>query len=459
MTVLWTAHDLLEATGGTMVMPFDASGVSIDTRTLRAGELFVALQGETGDGHDFVRDALAKGSAGAMVHRPVPGAATLLVDDTLAGLHRMGGYARERFGGRVVAITGSVGKTTTKEMVRTILSSIGVTHAAVASYNNHWGVPLTLARLPPDAAFCVAEIGMNNAGEIAPLARLARPHVAVITTVEKAHIGYLGSIEAIADEKASIVRGLEAGGVVVLPADSPLIARLRAAAAGFCVATFGMVAGADVRLAGLTEDADGSDVVAEVVGRAVRFRLNAPGRHMAMNAVAAMAAAVQLARGAGEVYGAAARALENFVPVTGRGARRRIMVPGGDALLLDESYNGNGASMRAALEVLRLQPARRRVAVLGDMLELGDAGPAEHRALAADVIAAADRLFVCGKLMRGLFDNVPESMRAAHAPDAASLAPIVAQAVAPGDTILVKGSLGSRMKLVVNALERQAEAV
>ena len=459
MTVLWTAHDLLEATGGTMVMPFDASGVSIDTRTLRAGELFVALQGETGDGHDFVRDALAKGAAGAMVHRPVPGAATLLVDDTLAGLHRMGGYARERFGGRVVAITGSVGKTTTKEMVRTILSSIGVTHAAVASYNNHWGVPLTLARLPPDAAFCVAEIGMNHAGEIAPLARLARPHVAVITTVEKAHIGYLGSIEAIADEKASIVRGLEAGGVVVLPADSPLIARLRAAAAGFCVATFGMVAGADVRLAGLTEDADGSDVVAEVVGRAVRFRLNAPGRHMAMNAVAAMAAAVQLARGAGEVYGAAARALENFVPVTGRGARRRIMVPGGDALLLDESYNGNGASMRAALEVLRLQPARRRVAVLGDMLELGDAGPAEHRALAADVIAAADRLFVCGKLMRGLFDNVPESMRAAHAPDAASLAPIVAQAVAPGDTILVKGSLGSRMKLVVNALERQAEAV
>ena len=461
MTPLWTAHDLREATGGTMVTPFDATGVSIDTRTLQPGDLFVALQGETGDGHDFVRDALAKGAAGAMVHRPVPGSATLLVDDTLAGLHRMGGYARERFTGRVAAITGSVGKTTTKEMLRTILSTFGATHAAVASYNNHWGVPLTLARMPPDAAFCVAEIGMNHAGEIAPLARLARPHVAVITAVEKAHIGFLGSIEAIADEKAAIMCGLVPGGVAVLPGDSPLLSRLHIAAEGFRVVTFGTAQGADVRLTGLTEDGDGSDVVAGVFGRTVQFRLNAPGRHMAMNALAAIAAAgaaVHLSREAGEVYTAAARALEGFAPIIGRGARRRITVPGGTALLLDESYNGNGASMRAALEVLRLQPATRRLAVLGDMLELGGDGPAEHRALAAAVAASADRLFVCGPLMHGLFDSVPEAIRGAHAPDAASLAPIVAQAVAPGDAVLVKGSLGSRMKLVVNALQRRAEA-
>src|ERR1700733_9327817 len=205
----WTAHDLLEATGGTMSVPFVASGVSIDTRTIQPGDLFVALRGETSDGHAFVADAIAKGAAGAMVHRPVPEVSRLLlVDDTLAALHRLGGYARERFTGRLIAVTGSVGKTTTKEMLRTILSAFGHTHAAVASYNNHWGLPLTLARLAPDAGFCVAEIGMNHAGEIAPLAQLAQPHVAVITAIEAAHIGYLGGMEAIAEEKAAILQGL-----------------------------------------------------------------------------------------------------------------------------------------------------------------------------------------------------------------------------------------------------------
>ena len=453
MSVLWTAHDLLEATGGTMSERFDASGVSIDTRTLQPGELFVALRGESGDGHGFAPDALVRGAGGAMVHRAVPGTRLLHVDDTLAALHRLGGYARERFTGRLVAVTGSVGKTTTKEMLRTILSAIGPTHAAVASYNNHWGLPLTLARLPPDAAYCVAEIGMNHPGEIAPLARLARPHVAVITTIEKAHIGFLGSIEAIADEKATIFRGLEPHGVAVLPADSPLLPRLRAAVPpGARIVTFGAGA-ADVCLVELREDADGSDVVASVHGRRVTFRLNAPGRHMAMNAMAALAGAIALAPEA-EPY----RALEAFMPVSGRGARRCIAVAGGFALLLDESYNGNGASMRAALDVLRLQQAKRRIVVLGDMLELGDEGHAEHLALVRHVARVADRVFTCGPLMRALYDALPAKLRAAHAADSASLAPLVAQSVAPGDAILVKGSLGSRMKLVVNAVEQRAEA-
>jgi len=456
MTPLWTAHDLLDATGGSMAVPFAATGVSIDTRTIEPGDLFVALQGEANDGHAFVADALAKGAAGAMVHHHPPGDSRLLVvDDTLAGLHRLGGFARQRFGGRLVAVTGSVGKTTTKEMLRTILSACGRTHAAAASYNNHWGLPLTLARMPPDAAFCVAEIGMNHAGEIAPLARLARPHVAVITAIETAHIGFLGSIEAIADEKAALLPALEPGGVAVLPADTPLLPRLRAAAGDARIVTFGRTATADVRLLELTEDADGSDVAAAVSGETVRFRLNAPGRHMAMNALAALGAARHLSDAP---LDACATALAGFAPVGGRGARRPIAVPGGTALLLDESYNGNPASIRAALAVLRLQPARRRVAVLGDMLELGAAGPAEHRALAEDVTAAADRLFVCGPLMRELYDAVPEAMRIAAAPDAAALAPILARAIAPGDAILVKGSLGSRMKLVVNAIERRAEA-
>ena len=492
---LWTAHDLVEATGGTMPAPFGATGVSIDTRTLAPGDLFVALQGENGDGHRFVADALAKGAAGAMVHQDVPGAANLLrVDDTLAALTRLGGYARARFAGRVVAVTGSVGKTTTKEMLRCLLSALGPTHAAVASYNNHWGVPLTLARLPPDAAFCVVEIGMNHAGEIAPLARLARPHVAVITAIEKAHIGFLGSIEAIADEKASIVAGLEPGGIAVLPTDTPMLPRLRAAAdaVGATVIGFGADATADARLVDIAMDAEGSDVVAVVDRAPARFRLNAPGQHMAMNALAALAAAEHLSRYAGEVEArsdegegrnaqtpmryaphpalradpgsspgqalsrVAGEVYGTFTPISGRGARRHLPLPTGTALLLDESYNGNGASMRAALSVLALQPARRRIAILGDMLELGDAGPAEHAALAPNAAAAADLVFACGPLMRHLFDALPDQKRAAHAPDAASLAPLVARAIAPGDAILVKGSLGSRMRRVVDALDAAA---
>ncbi|HXA26099.1 MAG TPA: UDP-N-acetylmuramoyl-tripeptide--D-alanyl-D-alanine ligase [Acetobacteraceae bacterium] len=456
MTPLWTGHDMLEATGGTAATPFAATGVSIDTRTLQPGDLFVALRGEAGDGHDFVAEALARGAAGAMVHRHVPDTAgLLLVDDTLAALHRLGAYARGRFGGRLAAVTGSVGKTTTKEMLRTILGTFGRTHVAVASYNNHWGLPLTLARLPPDSEFCVVEIGMNHPGEIAPLARLARPHVAVITSVEKAHIGFLGSIEAIADEKAAILQGLQTGGVAVLPADTPLLPRLRAVAGAARIVTFGAAPSADVRLVNLAMDADGSDVEADVEDERLAFRLRAAGRHMAMNALAALAAAQHLSGKGAEPI---ARALQGFVPVAGRGARRQIALPGGTAMLLDESYNGNPASMRAALAVLRLQPAKRRIAVLGDMLELGDAGPAEHRALAADVAAAADRLFTCGPLMAELFAAVPQPMRGAHAQDSASLAPILARSLAPGDAILIKGSLGSRMKLVVNALEQRAEA-
>jgi UDP-N-acetylmuramoyl-tripeptide--D-alanyl-D-alanine ligase len=448
---LWTAAELVEATGGALSRPFDADGLSIDTRTLAQGELFVALQGEGRDGHAFVRDALAKGASGAMVHADSPGP-VLRVDDTLAGLTRMGGYARWRFGGRLVAVTGSVGKTTTKEMLRLVLSAFGPTHAAVASYNNHWGVPLTLARMPRDAAFGVAEIGMNHVGEIAPLARLARPHVAVITTVAKAHVGHLGSIEAIADEKASIMSGLEPGGIAVLPADCVELPRLRAGAGEATVLTFGADAEADVRLVHLEADADGSLIHVDLLGHTASLRLNAPGQHMAMNALATLAVVTAL----GLEPARAIEVLETFEPLTGRGARREIPVGCGTALLLDESYNGNGASMRAALDVLRLQPARRRIAVLGDMLELGDEGPAEHRALAEAVVASVDCLFTCGPLMHGLFDAVPDAVRGFHTVNAAALAPVVAKALRRGDAVLVKGSLGSGMKRVIEAVEAAA---
>jgi UDP-N-acetylmuramoyl-tripeptide--D-alanyl-D-alanine ligase len=449
---LWTASELIEATGGAQSRPFEAAGLSIDTRTLVPGDLFIALVGEGRDGHAFVADALARDAAGAMVHAGVPNGPVLLVDDTLAGLTRLGGFARMRFEGRQVAVTGSVGKTTTKEMLRSALAAFGPTHAAVASYNNHWGVPLTLARTPRDAQFCVAEIGMNHAGEIAPLARLVRPHVAVITTIAAAHVGHLGSIEAIADEKASIVEGLEPGGIAVLPADSDQIDRLRAAARKVAVLTFGADPAADVRLVHHEADADGSLIHVDIAGRTASLRLNAPGRHMAMNALATLAVVTAL----GLDPTTAIDALEVFVPLTGRGARRQISAGCGTALLLDESYNANGASVRAALDVLHLQPARRRIAVLGDMLELGSEGPTEHAVLAPAVMASADVLFTCGPLMRNLFDAVPDTVRGFHATDSTALAPIVAKALKRGDAVLVKGSLGSAMKRIIEAIDTAA---
>ena len=450
MTALWTAAALAAATSGILRAPFDATGISIDTRTLRPGDLFVALVAER-DGHRHVADALARGAAGAMVHDPASlpdGAPLLVVDDTLRGLHALGAAGRARFGGRAVAVTGSVGKTTTKEMLRTALAAFGLTHAAEASYNNHWGVPLTLARAPADAAFLVAEIGTNHPGEIASLARLARPHVALVTAVAAAHIEAFGTLEAIADEKAAILRGLEPGGVGVVPADSPQRARL--VAPGVSLLSFGQAEDADVKLIHCDGDHRGSKAEVELHGRRVAFRLAAPGAHMAMNAAAAIAACSAL--GLDPARGAAA--LDGFAPVAGRGAQRGIR--GGDVLLLDESYNASSTSVRAALAVLRAMPGRR-VAVLGDMLELGGHAAAEHAGLALNVAEAADVLHTCGPLMRGLFDRVPGERRGLHAADSAALAPLVADAVRPGDAVLVKGSLGSRMQLVVEALEHSGE--
>jgi UDP-N-acetylmuramoyl-tripeptide--D-alanyl-D-alanine ligase len=439
--VLWTSHALAAAAGGRVTVPFAATGVSIDTRTLAPGDLFVALVGET-DGHAYADEALRRGAAGVLVHRAdavPPGAPALAVDDTLAGLQAIGQAGRARFGGRVVAVTGSVGKTSTKEMLRAALAGFGPTHAAEASYNNHWGLPLTLARLPESAAFCVAEIGMNNPGEIAPLARMAAPHVAAITAIAAAHIGHLGSMEAIADEKAAILRGLVPGGVGVLPADSAYLDRLREAARGAAFLTFGTSAAPDVRLL------DPVLPRVSVRGQEVAFRLAAPGAHMAMNATAALAVCAAL--GLDPVRAAAG--LERFTPLRGRGLQRAL----GGILLLDESYNANTASVRAALAVLRTMPGQRRVAVLGDMLELGAFGPAEHAGLAPDVAESADLLYACGPLMRHLFEAVPEHQRGVLAADSQSLAPIVAEAVRPGDAVLIKGSLGSRMRLIVAGLE------
>jgi UDP-N-acetylmuramoyl-tripeptide--D-alanyl-D-alanine ligase len=453
MTALWTAAELRAATGGALPREVAVTGVSIDTRTIQPGDLFVALR-DTRDGHGFVAEALAKGAAAAMVDGDppaVPADAPLLrVADTLAALTALGAAARARSRARFVGVTGSVGKTTTKNLLRHAFAALGPTHAAAASYNNHWGVPLTLARTPRDAAFAIIEIGMNNRGEIAPLARLARPHVAVITNIGIAHIGRLGSEAAIAEEKGDILLGLEPGGSVILPAETPFLPRLleRAGAARARVLTFGETARADIQLTDYVAAAERGTSRLLMDGLPLSVHLAAPGQHLAINACAAIGAVHALG---GDVV-AAAEALRHFDPGAGRGTRVRLALPGGEALLLDDSYNASPASIRAALAVLAAQPAQRRLAALGDMLELGEGGPAMHAALAAEVAASADLVYACGPLMRHLFDALPEAFRGAHVADSAALGPVVAAALRPGDAILVKGSLGSRMAAVVAAL-------
>jgi UDP-N-acetylmuramoyl-tripeptide--D-alanyl-D-alanine ligase len=452
MTALWTAEALRAATGGALEGEPVVTGVAIDSRAVQPGDLFVALR-DARDGHDFVAAALEKGAAAAMVDRDVPGAPLLRVADTLAGLQALGAAGRARSRARIVAITGSVGKTTTKDMLRHALSAFGATHAAVASYNNQWGLPLTLARMPDSAEYGVLEIGMNHRGEIAPLARLAQPHVVAITQIGAAHVGHLGSLDEIAAEKSDILEGLLAGGTAVLPRDSqffPMLAE-RARAAGASVVGFGEHAAAEARL--ISADCGPLSSTAEVAlhGQRLTLSIGAPGRHLVHNALCALAAGVALGVDAARF----AAALDSFRPGAGRGARVALPLPGGEALLLDESYNGQPPAMRAALAVLGTQKAARRIAVLGDMRELGEFGPALHEGLLPDVVANADLVFCCGPLMVGLYDRLPEALRGAHAPTSEELAPLVRAAVRPGDVVLVKGSLGTRMAAVVGALKSE----
>jgi UDP-N-acetylmuramoyl-tripeptide--D-alanyl-D-alanine ligase len=459
---LWTAPALRSATGGTLAGEAAVSGVSIDTRSLAPGDLFVALR-DARDGHDFVAAALAKGAAAALVdHDPAgisPDAPLLRVAETLAGLTALGAAGRARFGGRVAAVTGSVGKTGTKEMLRLLLGALGPTHAAAASYNNHWGVPLTLARMPADADFAVIEIGMNNPGEIAPLTRLAQPHAVAVTAIGEAHIGHMGGIEGIVAEKASIALGLLPGGTAVLPRDSAHFEQLAttARAAGAArILGFGRAPAAEVRLLEAGTGTDGrTHARIALPGGEVALALPTLGLHHAENACCALALVVAL--GADAV--AAAPALSDYAPGAGRGAPRGIAVPGGTAMLVDESYNAAPPAMRAALETLALRPTGtpggRRIAVLGDMRELGGQSAALHAAL-APATAGADLVFACGPEMARLYALLPAARRGAHAADSEALAPLVRDALRPGDVVLVKGALGSRMAVVVRALTESA---
>lgn len=453
MTALWTSAELRAATNGVLAAECVVKGVSIDSRSIAPGDVFIALRDQR-DGHDFVADALARGAMAAMVdHAPqgaVDTAKLLMVGDTLAGLTALGAAGRARATARVVGVTGSVGKTTTKEMLRVALGAFGATHASAASHNNHWGVPLTLARLPRDAAFAVIEMGMNNRGEIAPLSRLAQPQIGIITSIGTAHIGLLGSQAAIAAEKGDIIAGIAPGGTAILPADSSFAAELvaRARDAGLAVLTHGEAAGANARLLSYQASPEGGMAEIALAGQHIALRLTTPGRHVALNACAVLAAVQAL--GLSPEKGA--EALASFTAGAGRGALRRIRVAGGEALLIDDSYNASVASVRAGLAVLAAQPAKRRIFAFGDMLELGAEGPAQHAVLAPDAAQNSDLVFCCGPLSKYLFDALPAHQRGGHFPDSAALAPALRAALQPGDAVLVKGSLGSRMSLVIAAL-------
>lgn len=463
---LWTASDAAAATGGRVTAGWAATGVSIDSRTVAQGDLFVAIRGPSFDGHAFVAAALQAGAAAALVSQVPDGvpadAPLLLVDDTFLALNALAAAARRRTRAKIVAVTGSVGKTSSKEALRLVLSAEGRVHAAAGSQNNHWGVPLTLARLPADADFGVFEIGMNHAGEISPLSRLVRPQVALITTVEAVHLENFANLDAIALAKAEIFDGLCPGGSAVLNRDNKyftLLAERAGAAGAGRIVSFGADPQADARQIRVALHPDCSCISAVIAGQPMTYKVGAPGRHWVNNSLGVLAAAVAL----GADLGLAGIQLAQLQAPPGRGQRHRLALDRGAVDLIDDSYNASPASMRAALDLLaqcRVGPRGRRIAVLGDMLELGASAGDLHAALAADVLRdGIDLVYTVGEHMHRLHSALPPERRGLHADSAAASAESVLRALRPGDAVLVKGSHGSRMERVVERLLQAAPPV
>jgi UDP-N-acetylmuramoyl-tripeptide--D-alanyl-D-alanine ligase len=465
-SALWTSAEAVAATGGQTAGSWQAQGVSIDSRTVAPGDLFVALSAAR-DGHDFVADALQKGAAAALVSRIPDGAdpaRLLVVPDVMEGLHALARAARARTQAKVIAVTGSVGKTTVKEMLRAALSPQGRTHAAQASFNNHWGVPVTLARMPADTDFAVIEIGMNAPGEIAPLARLTRPDLAIVTTVAPAHLAAFGALEGIAHEKASIYEGLAPGGLALAHADietAPILCD-KARGMGAQVIRFGEAEEADMRLLEMRLSESGTVIRLDLAGETCLVKLSVPGRHMAMNALITLG----VVRALGADLAEAALALSSWAPVSGRGTREALDLSGTGELmieLIDDAFNANPASLAAGLEVLAAaepQGTGRRIAILGDMLELGPDAPALH-AEVADLpsLSRVDVVHTVGPLMEHLAAALPGAKRGRHAETAEALARDLLRDLRHGDVVLVKGSKGIAVSRVVDGLRKLGQSI
>jgi UDP-N-acetylmuramoyl-tripeptide--D-alanyl-D-alanine ligase len=454
MTPLWTSAEIAAATGGIASASFDVSGVTFDSREVEPGFLFVAMPGTVHDGHQFVAQAFAKGAAGAIVSQPVEGP-HVLVGDTAKALEALGRAARDRVGAQIIGVTGSVGKTSTKEALFAALDRYcrGKVHRSVKSYNNHTGVPLSLARMPRDSEFAVLEMGMSNAGEIAALTRLVRPHVALITAIAPAHIETLGSEEAIADAKAEIFEGLESGGTAILPNDSPHRDRLLRAARrrADSIVTFGG-GDADVHaMHAVTSDGGGSLITAGLQGGDLTFTISQRGDHWVSNALAVLAAVEAV----GGDLAVAGLALADMGGIKGRGERHRIPLDGGEALLIDESYNANPASMAATLKSLGAEPGvGRRIAVLGPMRELGEHGPALHAGLAEPVRAAqVDVALLVGEDMKPLADALGGDVDVKHVGSVDAATDALMALLRPGDAVLVKASNSIGLARLVEAVK------
>jgi UDP-N-acetylmuramoyl-tripeptide--D-alanyl-D-alanine ligase len=456
--VLWTSDEADDATGGYSTQPWQATGVSIDSRSLTPGDLFIAIKGPNRDAHEFLGEAFDAGAAAALVariprghERQIP---LLIVDDTYIGLKKLARGARRRTSARVVGITGSVGKTSTKEALAAALAPSGKVSASAGNLNNQWGVPLSLARMPADADFGVFEMGMNHAGEISSLSRMVRPEIAVINAIEEVHMEFFDDLEGIARAKAEIFDGMD-GGTAVINADTPyfdLAAGIARDSGVTDIVGFGENAAADARLTAFVPVPGGAEIEANILGHSVSFRLAQPGHHSAINAMAVLATVVR----AGADLDAATAALAAIEAPAGRGRRVKVAIDGGTVTVIDDSYNASPASMRAAFEVLaRMEPGPggRRVAVLGDMLELGAGAALAHQELADDLLAAGvDLVLTTGANMMHLDDALPRSKRGGHSKRAKDLPALLRESLMDGDVVLVKGSNGQRLGEVVAAL-------
>ncbi|MER9915987.1 MULTISPECIES: UDP-N-acetylmuramoylalanyl-D-glutamyl-2,6-diaminopimelate--D-alanyl-D-alanine ligase [unclassified Mesorhizobium] len=463
MSVLWTSEALVDAMGGRPLgpMPEGISGISIDSRSLQPGDAFFAIKGEAMDGHDFATAAI-KAGAGVLVvaegKLPSLGRLTapmIVVQDVLAALEKLGVAARARSSAKIIAVTGSAGKTTTKEALRHVLSAVGTVHASAQSFNNHWGVPLTLARMPGDCDYAVFEIGMNHPGEIRPLVKMVRPHVAIVTMIAAAHLGFFRNLDEIAKAKAEIFEGIEPGGAALLNRDDArwkLLDKMARAAGVEHVFGFGENARSTYKLTKCELHADHSDITARIGGQDVTARIGAPGRHMVQNVLAVLGAAHLVEADIAKV----AEALADLSAERGRGKRHVLRHPKGLITLIDESYNANPASMAAAMALLNATPVTgegRRIAVLGDMLELGDHSAKLHAALAELIVGTGTHtVFLGGPEMRALADILPDEIKTEYRAGAEELKPLLLSTLEAGDVVMIKSSKGIGFSKLVEAL-------
>jgi UDP-N-acetylmuramoyl-tripeptide--D-alanyl-D-alanine ligase len=463
MTLLWTSEALVAAMDGRPLgpMPEGISGISIDSRSLQPGDAFFAIKGEAMDGHDFATAAI-KAGAGVLVvaegKLPSLGRLTapiVVVEDVLVALEKLGVAARARSQAKIIAVTGSAGKTTTKEALRHVLSAVGKVHASAQSFNNHWGVPLTLARMPMDCDYAVFEIGMNHPDEIRPLVKMVRPHVAIVTMIAAAHLGFFRNLDEIAKAKAEIFEGIEPDGAAILNRDDArfkLLDKMAHAAGVEHVYGFGENARSTFKLTKCELHADHSDIAARIGGHDMIARIGAPGRHMVQNVLAVLGAAHLVGADLDKVV----LALADLSAERGRGKRHVLRHPGGPITLIDESYNANPASMAAAMALLNTTPVAgegRRIAVLGDMLELGDHSAKLHAALADLIVGTGTQtVFLGGPEMKALAEALPAEIQTEYRAGAAELKPVLLAALKPGDVVMIKSSKGIGFAKLVDAL-------